>query len=147
MLSRLRDVALGVGIGLVLAGIAFGFYYYGTTFYPTEPHGLVDHVVDGDTIRLRGYDFNIRLWGINAPERGQPGYNEATAALNGFVAGQSIRCMMISADSKWGRFVGQCFLPDKRDVSRLMIESRLATEECQYSKGYYGTCPQAPEPH
>ena len=41
---------------------------------------------------------------------------------------------------RYGRFVGQCFLGDGRDIAAVMIEVGVATEYCRYSGGYYGTC-------
>jgi micrococcal nuclease len=41
-----------------------------------EVTGKCYHVVDGDTIDVEGVG-RVRLVGVNTPERGQPGYNEA----------------------------------------------------------------------
>ena len=50
--------------------------------------GIIQHIVDGDTFDCRldlghriSVDCRFRLYGVNAPERGQPGWTEATAAL------------------------------------------------------------------
>ena len=52
-------------------------------------------VVDGDTLHVRVAgsptpDEKIRLLRINTPERDQPGYERATAALMALVAGRSV---------------------------------------------------------
>lgn len=49
----------------------------------------VEHVVDGDTIRLAG-GTKVRLIGINTPERGEPLYEEATEALRALIAGRPV---------------------------------------------------------
>ncbi|PCI46363.1 MAG: hypothetical protein COB58_11095 [Thalassobium sp.] len=33
-------------------------------------HGKVAYVIDGDTIILQGVKERIRLWGVDAPEKG-----------------------------------------------------------------------------
>ena len=51
-----------------------------TTNQPSNVHyeasGFCPYVVDGDTIDVDGVG-RIRLVGVNTPERGQPGYQEA----------------------------------------------------------------------
>ena len=55
-------------------------------YFPFEYQNvMVDRVVDGDTVALTvdvGFGFryqdNFRLIGIDTPERGQPGFREAT---------------------------------------------------------------------
>ena len=48
-------------------------------------------VVDGDTlvVRVRGQEHRIRLYGIDAPERGQPYYKEANDYLESIVDEQA----------------------------------------------------------
>jgi micrococcal nuclease len=41
---------------------------------------------------------------------------------------------------RYGRVVGQCLLPDGRDVTQLMIATGTAKEFCRYSRNHYGTC-------
>jgi endonuclease YncB( thermonuclease family) len=49
----------------------------------------VDHVIDGDTIVMED-GSKVRLLQINAPERGQCGYEEATDRLRELVEGQEV---------------------------------------------------------
>ena len=48
----------------------------------------VERVIDGDTLVVRydGESTSVRLWGIDTPERGEPGADEATEALKKRVA-------------------------------------------------------------
>jgi endonuclease YncB( thermonuclease family) len=85
----------------------------------------VSKVVDGDTFTLSGESRRIRVWGLDAPEWDQ--------------SGETLRCNVLDID-RYGRLVGQCFLPDGRDIAAEMIRSGAATEYCRYSSGYYGTC-------
>ncbi len=54
---------------------------------PSSLPGNVERVIDGDTIVMVGGE-RVRLIGIDAPESGQCGANDATALLIARVAGQ-----------------------------------------------------------
>ncbi|WP_377404656.1 thermonuclease family protein [Plastorhodobacter daqingensis] len=101
--------------------------------------GAVRYVTDGDTLSLRGVDRPIRVWGLDAPERNERGASAATSTLQRLVAGQSLTCRVRDID-RYGRIVGQCFLPDGRDIAAQMIAAGVAREYCYFSGGYYGTC-------
>jgi endonuclease YncB( thermonuclease family) len=68
-----------------------------------------------------------------------PGGSQATAALTALIAGQQLTCRQRDID-RYGRIVGQCFLPDGRDITAAMIESGTAQEFCRYSGNHYRTC-------
>ena len=101
--------------------------------------GRVTRIVDGDTFWISGQDVRIRVWGLDAPETNRPGGSAATAAMTRLVSGQTLHCRQRDID-RFGRIVGQCFLPDGRDITREMIRSGTATEFCRFSRNYYGTC-------
>lgn len=100
---------------------------------------VVDRVIDGDTFAILGLDRTIRIWGLDAPERGRRGGAEATSALRGLIAGQSLTCRVRDID-RYRRIVGQCALPDGRDIAAQMIATGVAREYCHFSGGFYGTC-------
>lgn len=70
-------------------------------------------VIDGDTVDLNvdlGCDTFIkmrcRLFGINTPERGQPGYGEATEALRQMLTGVPLIVNTIKdRKEKYGRYL------------------------------------------
>lgn len=99
----------------------------------------VSKVLDGDTFTLSGESRRIRVWGLDAPEWNHRGGSAATATLRGLISGKRLTCAIRDVD-RYGRLVGQCFLPDGRDIAAEMIRSGAATEYCRYSRGYYGTC-------
>jgi len=101
--------------------------------------GRVTRIVDGDTFWISGQDVRIRVWGLDAPETNRPGGAAATAAMTRLVSGQVLHCRQRDID-RFGRIVGQCFLPDGRDITREMIRSGTSTEFCRFSRNYYGTC-------
>lgn len=106
---------------------------------PGQLTGQVTRVVDGDTFHLTSTSSSIRVWGLDAPETGQPDGARATAALTNLIAGKKITCRQRDVD-RYGRIVGQCFLPDGRDIAAQMISAGVAQEYCYFSGGYYGTC-------
>ena len=101
--------------------------------------GQVTRVVDGDTFWVSGQRTRIRVWGLDAPEIGRAGGSAAMARLAGLVSGRSVQCRMRDVD-RYGRIVGQCWLPDGRDIGAAMIASGTAREYCRFSGNYYGTC-------
>src|SRR3954454_20378486 len=83
--------------------------------------GTVPRVQDGDTFDR--FDatacHRIRICGIDAPERGEPGYREPTAALRLIVGSQPVRCVQVgsgtvsderSRPTNRTRYVAQCFV-------------------------------------
>lgn len=65
----------------------------------TEFSGHVKRVLDGDDIEMceGGKCRDIRLCGIDAPERGCPRYEEAGAALRALVEGKQVRCVQVGS--------------------------------------------------
>jgi endonuclease YncB( thermonuclease family) len=94
----------------------------------------VDHVIDGDTVVLEidvGFSIEIkqrcRLYGCNARELTQPGGHEAYLFLIGLLPpDSSVVVRYVKADDYSGRFIGQLFLPDGRDVTQVMLTAGYA---------------------
>lgn len=88
--------------------------------------GIVTHVSDGDTIWLRPDDapqrkpLKLRVVGIDAPERCQPGGAEATAALKAYVLRRHVSVPTRGVDAH-GRLLGGLFLDDGSDVAAWMV--------------------------
>ena len=103
---------------------------------PPQIEGRTSYVVDGDSLYLDGYKPQVRLWGVDAPEKGERGFQAASETLSRFAQGQRLTCRVIEPD-RYGRSVARCFLPDGREINRLMIESGTAREYHYFSKGFY----------
>ncbi|MCP9237912.1 thermonuclease family protein [Lewinella sp. JB7] len=98
------------------------------------------YVFDGDTLRLVGKTrLRTRLWGVDAPEKGEAGSDRARDALITLAGGRKITYIPIDTD-RYGRTVARVFLRDGREINRLLIDSGVAKEYCRYSKGFYGRC-------
>lgn len=132
---------LGYFLILLAAGIlalALQTYNQDEPLEPIKYRGMVSYVIDGDTLILKNRT-KLRLWGVDAPETGEQGAYQATSYLKDLVDQKRIIFTKIDID-KYGRTVARIYLKDGRDVNRLMIESRHATEYCKYSKNYFGNC-------
>lgn len=100
----------------------------------------VDRVVDGDTAIMTvdlGFDINykhsFRLYGIDTPEKGQPGFREATEALKSMIEGKTVSIDYFTED-KYGRPLATIYINidgNLIDVNEYMIKKGLA-------KPYFG---------
>ncbi|MEM7304963.1 MAG: thermonuclease family protein [Pseudomonadota bacterium] len=98
----------------------------------------VRHVVDGDSLYLENYEPQIRLWGVDAPERDEPGYDRAKNYLRQLALSQTVDCEIVDTD-KYKRSVARCYLSNGDEINRMMIESGAAKEYFRFTKGYYSS--------
>ncbi len=103
---------------------------------PATLQGAVSYIVDGDSLYLRGQKTQVRLWGVDAPEKSESGFQAATDYLFLIAQGQQVTCRIITVD-RYGRNVARCFLPDGREINRLMISSGRTKEYRRFTKGFY----------
>lgn len=133
ILDHLKSIIILV----LLAGVVAYFYQPEDPGADTEKiTSAVKRVVDGDSLYLHGYEPQIRLWGVDAPERDEKGFKAATRQLSRMALNQVLACQRVDTD-RYGRTVARCFLKDGREINRMMIESGTATEYMRYSKGFY----------
>lgn len=90
-------------------------------------------ITDGDTLRCDG-GLKIRLWGIQAPERDEPGGLAATRALADITHGQTLVCQR--KGKSYDRIVARCLI-GKRDVAGEMVRRGHAVDWPKFSKGFY----------
>ena len=120
-------IAVAAAILLVLALVTFNW-----------PHrSAAWRVIDGDTLDLGGE--RIRLFGIDAPERGQSCGpracgTTATEALADILSAGPVRCTPVSTD-RYGRTVARC-RAGRLDVNREMVRRGMAWAYRQYSEDY-----------
>jgi len=92
----------------------------------TSATALITYVIDGDTAKISTGE-SIRLIGINAPERGQPYYEEATNRLKTLIEGKSVRLEKdIDDQDQWGRLL-RFILYDDENINVKMIREGYAT--------------------
>lgn len=92
---------------------------------PPDPDlaGRVTGVLDGDSIIVldgSGDRQTIRLFGIDAPERGQPHAEASKRFLSGLLARQSVAVVVHGRD-RYGRWTGTVYL-GQRNVNLAMVE-------------------------
>jgi endonuclease YncB( thermonuclease family) len=84
--------------------------------------GAITHYVDGDTFDIA--KDRIRPWGIDATERGEFGYNEATQTLRTITRGRSVSCVVKYLDTtKDKRCVATCEVSGVGDLGETMLRS------------------------
>ena len=83
---------------------------------------------------LDSVNGRVRLARIDAPERGEPGFDEAKVALEQLINGQEVNCTLVDADprvagfqsrDRYGRPVARCSAGG-RDLGNEMLSRALA---------------------
>lgn len=97
-----------------------------------EYKAVIDGVVDGDTIDVTldlGFKIfvkqRMRIAHIDTPERGQPGFAEATKAMREMVLGKTV-VITSTKVSKWGYYLATVRLDDGADVATRLLQAGLA---------------------
>lgn len=96
--------------------------------------GEVVGVLDGDTIDVLydGKTERIRLNGIDAPEQDQDYGQQAKQLAEELAHGQQVTIETKEQD-RYGRTVGDVFLPDGRHLNKELISAGLAWWYCEHS--------------
>lgn len=106
------------------------------------PEGHPAIAVDGDTIQTQGK--RLRLYGIDAPEVGQPCrtrdgfFYECGSVSKSFLAvmlnGRSVRCESQGVDL-YGRNLATCYI-GATDIAENMVRAGMAVAYTRYSRRY-----------
>lgn len=136
-----RILGFGVLIGALVMGVALRFLPDGpqsgsegvdnpeqACSVPEMKDGAkrtVVKVVDGDTFILPS-GKKVRLLGIDAPERGERCFNEATRELRGLIENKAVRLEKGAEPlDQYCRYLRYVFI-DNQNVSRHLLEKGLA---------------------
>ena len=99
-------------------------------------HVLVDYVKDGDSF-VGLYDgrlIEVRLFGIDAPERGQPFSNVSKQAASKLLDGKIITLLVRDTD-RYQRLVAEVFLDGQQpSVNQQLVEEGVAWVYTRYSQ-------------
>ena len=98
--------------------------------------GVCHKIVDGDSLYIDTHDRQVRLWGVNAPERHEAGYNAATQSLRDLAFGRELRVEIVGND-KYGRTLGRCYFDDGIELNHELIKTGNVKEYFRFTKGYY----------
>tara|TARA_B100000315_G_scaffold11372_1_gene11004 strand:- start:118 stop:540 length:423 start_codon:yes stop_codon:yes gene_type:complete len=96
-------------------------------------------VVDGDTIKLlyKGVEESVRLIGVDTPERGQPGFNEATKFTARMVTGKTVHLEFDhTLRDRYKRLLAYVFLPDGRMLNEELIRAGHSRAYTKYPFKY-----------
>lgn len=93
-----------------------------------------DRVIDGDTFVMDRE--KIRIWGIDTPERGEFGYDQATQKLTQLVDKDDLSCVLKKRDV-YRRALMQCRMNNGDDLGATMVASGWAKDFTKYSNDYY----------
>ena len=122
--------------GLLLRG-QFGFFIaltLGFILLGSSPSlagdftGKVVGVKDGDSLIVRqdkGVAVEIRLWGIDAPEKRQAYSNVSKRHLSNLAYGKRLRLLVRDTD-RYGRTVAEIVLPDGRNLNQELVKAGYA---------------------
>ena len=90
-------------------------------------------VIDRDTLEISS--VRIRLNGVAAPERKEPGGAEATAAMKKMTSGKTVRCSL-TGKKTYKREVGTCWA-GTLDLGAALIASGKTRDCPRYSDSRY----------
>ena len=101
-----------------------------------ELAGKVNHVVDGDTLDIN--DIRIRLSLVDTPERGDPGFKEATQFVVKLCLGENAEVDMDDGQRRgsFGREIGVVYC-DGKNLNEQLMENNLGiidTRFCEKSE-------------
>ncbi len=121
---RTSQAARALALLLALSAPAFGD---GTTITGKA------RVVDGDTLDVDG--VRVRLNGLAAPERGEPGGREATRFMVDATRREAVTCEL-TGEQSYDREIGRCFV-DGEDLAALAVAAGVARDCPRFSDGRY----------
>lgn len=121
-----------VVIGIVAVGL-------GPSRAPAQPGGetltgVATRIVDGDTYEVRtsdGASVTVRLFGVDAPESGQPYGSDATRAARRYLSDARIR-VRVRETGTYGRTIARVHVQG-RSLAELLVRDGLAWHSDRYA--------------
>lgn len=101
--------------------------------------GRIIGVADGDTVIIYTSErerLKVRLYGVDAPEGGQPWGGEAESFVRGLAWLQEVELRVLSTD-QYGRAVALVKLPDGRSLNEELVRRGHAWVYRDYCKEYF----------
>lgn len=112
----MRKILLAVALCLLAVQTAWGGSVY----------GKVQKVIDGDTldVQIGGEIERVRIYGINAPERGEPYYKAAKEFTARMTKGKRVK-VLTRGRGKYGRLLAFVIV-DNKSVGLELVRNGLA---------------------
>ena len=131
-------------VGCNPTSLTFSSAAYSSNIRQATPLPTVVSIGDGDTLRLQDQEqsVTVRLACIDAPERDQPGGQEATARLRQLLPrGQSVRLRVVDRD-RYGRTVAEVYQGEESVNLRLVQEGMAVVypeylDRCRATRDQY----------
>lgn len=103
--------------------------------YAASFTGKLVKVLDGDTVEVLhdGKAERIRLAQIDCPEKNQP-FGQAAKKYVLEIAAQKIVTVQVDTVDRYGRTVGEVFLPDGSNLNKQIVGAGYAWQYKRYSK-------------
>lgn len=109
-------------------------YYQIRQIFPVKT--TVKEVIDGDTIVINN-GLTVRLLGIDAPNRGQTGYSEATATLNSLISQKELSLEYDTyQDDKFGRILAYIWIKCSDEIKLYCHEDKALVNEIMLKQGF-----------
>ena len=99
-----------------------------------EPFSGYAHVIDGDTIKIRG--MKIRLAGVNAPELDKPYGVKSKYEMVKIVKGKTVY-VVPDGTTSYDRIVATCYVDGDVDIGAELIRRGLALDIPRFTGGKY----------
>lgn len=99
-----------------------------------EPFSGKAHVIDGDTIKVRG--LKVRLAGVNAPELDMPYGQKAKWEMVSICKGKTVR-VVPNGETSYDRIVATCYVDGNVDIGAELIRRGLARDIPVFTGGKY----------
>ena len=121
--ARLTSLALVAAISLAVSLHGFAC----ADVHADELRAHVTRVRDGDSMEMRrgSTTVRVRVFGVDAPERGQPWSSRARQFTAGLVGNREVVVRVKDRD-RYGRTVGEVILTDGRNLGEELVRAGLA---------------------
>jgi endonuclease YncB( thermonuclease family) len=96
------------------------------------PNTFIAQILTGSPLWLK--NESIRLFGLNAPEKGTAKgkevaeFVEGLCAIGSVLTLETIRVKSKTRQEKYGRYLGKIFFPDGRCLNDILLEKGMATQ-------------------
>jgi len=109
-------------------------YYQIKQIFPDKTRATA--VLDGDTFTIKN-GMTVRLLGVDAPNRGQPGYNQSTDYLRYLINNKNLNFEYDQyQDDKYGRILAYVWIDCLVELNQYCRNDKTLVNEVMIKQGY-----------